>query len=337
MPKNEKALIIAEAGVNHNGDIALARQLVDVAVYAGADFVKFQSFKAELQATQSACKAIYQSKNTDAGESQYQMLKRLELSVEMHENIFQYCKDKGIGFLSTAFDIESADLLKNLGLSLFKTSSGEITNIRLLKHIGSFGGSVIVSTGMANLGEIERAIEVLENSGTLRSSIKILHCNSAYPTPYEDINLLAMNTILDAFGIAVGYSDHSLGIEIPIAAVALGASVIEKHFTLSRELPGPDHQASLEPKELASMIRAIRNVEESLGSSIKRPSPSESQNINIVRKSIVAARDIKRGERFTEDNLAVKRPGSGIPASQWEDVLGRTASRYYEFDEFIEL
>jgi len=332
-----RTLVIAEAGVNHNGDLALAKNLVDIAVDAGADIVKFQSFKAELQATKIASKAAYQLETTDVEESQYEMLQKLELTVEMHEHLYQYCGEKGVGFLSTAFDVDSADLLRNLGVTMFKIPSGEITNVPLLKHIGSFCGSIILSTGMANLGEIEFALEVLEAGGMQRDRITILHCNTAYPTPYEDVDLRAMETISKAFGISVGYSDHSLGIEVPIAAVALGASVIEKHFTSSRRLPGPDHKASLEPQELRSMITAIRNVEASLGSSIKRVSASEYPNITLVRKSIVASSQIKKGDLFSPSNLTVKRPGSGIPASQWENVLGRTALKDYQVDDPIEL
>ena len=337
MSDKNRTLVIAEAGVNHNGDLALAKNLVDIAVDAGADIVKFQSFKAELQATKIASKAAYQLETTDVEESQYEMLQKLELTVEMHEHLYQYCGEKGVGFLSTAFDVDSADLLRNLGVTMFKIPSGEITNVPLLKHIGSFCGSIILSTGMANLGEIEFALEVLEAGGMQRDRITILHCNTAYPTPYEDVDLRAMETISKAFGISVGYSDHSLGIEVPIAAVALGASVIEKHFTSSRRLPGPDHKASLEPQELRSMITAIRNVEASLGSSIKRVSASEYPNITLVRKSIVASSQIKKGDLFSPSNLTVKRPESGIPASQWENVLGRTALKDYQVDDPIEL
>ena len=284
-----KTLIIAEAGVNHNGDLALARQLIDVAAEAGADLVKFQTFSADRLVTAHAKKADYQTQTTDAGESQHAMIRRLELTRDMHEALIAHCKSRGIQFFSTGFDPESIDLLAELGLDRFKIPSGEITNLPYLRHVGRYGKPVILSTGMATLGEIEAALEVLEQAGTPRDRITVLHCNTEYPTPMADVNLRAMLTIRDAFGVAVGYSDHTSGIEVAIAAVALGATVIEKHFTLDRNLPGPDHKASLEPDELKAMVAAIRNIEQALGDGIKRPSASEAKNKPIARKSLVAA------------------------------------------------
>ena len=331
------ALIIAEAGVNHNGDIKLAKSLVNAAKDAGADIVKFQTFKAESLVTNSAPRADYQVINEGGDESQYQMIKRLELSKGMHEELIDYCKSKRIQFLSTGFDIESIDYLRGLGIILIKIPSGEITNLPYLKHIGSFAGQVMLSTGMSNLCDIEAAIDTLEQAGTSRSNITVLHCTTEYPTPMEDVNLLAMVNIGKAFGVSVGYSDHTPGIEVSIAAVALGATVIEKHFTLDRNLPGPDHRASLEPAELKEMVQGIRNIEKALGDGIKRPSTSELKNKPIARKSIVAARSIKAGEVFNEGNLMVKRPGTGISPMRWNDVIGRTASRNFNEDELIEL
>ena len=333
----EKTFIIAEAGVNHNGSLELAKKLVDVAAEAGADAVKFQTFKAEAVVSHFAPKAEYQKQSTDANESQLEMIKKLELSYEDFEELFRYCKNRGIIFMSTPFDIESAGFLKDLGVEIFKIPSGEITNYLLLKEIGSYGKEVILSTGMADLGEIEDALEVLTTAGTPKEKITVLHCNTEYPTPYEDVNLRAMLTIKEAFKVKVGYSDHTLGIEIPVAAVALGACVIEKHFTLDKNLPGPDHRASLEPEELKAMVRAIRNVEKALGSGIKKPSPSELKDLPIARKSIVARRAIKKGEIFTEENLTVKRPGTGISPMRWNEVLGRKAPRDSKQDEMIEI
>ena len=332
-----KLLIIAEAGVNHNGDLELAKQLVNAAANAGADLVKFQTFSAERLATAYAPKADYQKQTTDQKQSQFDMLRQLELTPQMHQQLIAYCAQQGIGFFSTGFDIQSVDYLASLGAERFKIPSGEITNLLYLRHIGGFGKPLILSTGMATLGEIEAALDVLETVGALRSHITVLHCNTEYPTPVQDVNLLAMTRIRDAFGVAVGYSDHTAGIEVPIAAVALGATVIEKHLTLDRNLPGPDHKASLEPDEFAAMVRAIRNIEQAMGDGIKRPSPSEAQNKPSVRKSLVAAKPIKAGERFTSDNLTAKRPGTGISPMRWDDVLGRTASRDYGVDELIEL
>jgi N,N'-diacetyllegionaminate synthase len=314
-----------------------AKQLVDVASEAGADMVKFQTFSADRLVTISANKAEYQNQTTDASESQHAMIRKLELSRGMHEELIAYCNQCNIEFFSTGFDTQSIDMLFDLGLEQFKIPSGEITNLPYLRHIGKFGKPVILSTGMAILGEIEAALEVLETSVTQRKNITILHCNTEYPTPLEDVNLRAMLAIRDAFGVAVGYSDHTLGIEVPIAAVAMGATVIEKHFTLDRTLPGPDHQASLEPDELKAMVQAIRNIEKAIGDGIKRPSASELKNKPIARKSLVAATAIRCGASFTEANLAVKRPGNGISPMRWDEVLGRTAIRDFEADELIEL
>ncbi len=332
-----KTFIIAEAGVNHNGDINLAKKLVDVAKESGADAVKFQAFRAEELVTDKAPKAEYQLKTTSQKESQYEMLKKLELSFQELEELKRYCDRKGIIFMASAFDIESARFLKDLGLEIFKIPSGEITNYPLLKEIGSYRRKVILSTGMADLGEIEDALDVLIESGTKKEDIVVLHCITEYPAPYEEVNLRAMLTIKEAFKVKVGFSDHTPGIEIPIAAVALGAEVIEKHFTLDKNLPGPDHRASLEPLELKRMIEAIRNVEKALGNGIKKPSKSELKNRDIVRRSIVAKRDIKKGEVFTEENITVKRPAYGISPMRWNEVLGKKAKRDFKKDEFIEL
>ena len=332
-----KVFIIAEAGVNHNGSLETAKKMVDVAAEAGADMVKFQTFSADRLVTTSASKADYQNQTTDASESQHDMIHKLELTHGMYEELIAYCSQCDIEFFSTGFDTQSIDLLVELGVEQFKIPSGEITNLPYLRHIGGFGKPVILSTGMANYGEIETALEVLEAYGTLRKHITVLHCNTEYPTPMEDVNLRAMLSIRDAFGVKVGYSDHTLGIEVPVAAVALGATVIEKHFTLDRNLPGPDHHASLEPDELRAMMQAIRNIEKALGDGIKRPSPSEAKNKPIVRKSLVAVTAIRTGECFTEANLTVKRPGTGISPMRWDEVVGLTAIRDFEADELIEL
>jgi len=330
-------LIIAEAGVNHNGSLETAKQLVVAASETGANMVKFQTFSADRLVTKSANKAEYQNQTTDALESQHAMIRKLELSLEMHKDLILFCKQCNIEFFSTGFDIQSIDLLVDLGLEQFKIPSGEITNLPYLRYIGKYGKQLILSTGMANLGEIEAALDALETSGTQRKYITVLHCNTEYPTPMEDVNLKAMLAIRDAFGVKVGYSDHTLGTEVSVAAVALGATVIEKHFTLDRTLPGPDHKASLEPYELRAMVMAIRNIEKALGDGIKRASPSETKNKLIARKSLVAATSITNGEFFTKDNLAVKRPGNGISPMRWDEVLGRTAIRDFEPDEMIEL
>ena len=329
-------LIIAEAGVNHNGDLHLAERLIVAAADAGADAVKFQTFVADRLVTVTATKADYQKQTTAASESQHAMIRRLELTRPMHERLLAYSQERGISFLSTPFDLPSIDLLAELGLPRFKIPSGEITHLPYLRHIGSFGKPIILSTGMATLGEIETALEVLETAGTGRDQITVLHCNTEYPTPMADVNLRAMLTIRDAFGVAVGYSDHTPGIEIPIAAVALGATVIEKHLTLDRTLPGPDHRASLEPDEFAAMVRAIRNIECALGDGRKRPSPSEAKNKPIARKSLVAAVAIRAGEVFTLENVAVKRPGTGLSPMRWDEVMGRVATRDFGVDELVE-
>ena len=323
-----RTLIIAEAGVNHNGSLELAKQLIDVAAAAGVDYVKFQTFQAEKLVSKEAKKADYQAKNIgDGDDSQYTMLKKLELDLGMHQLLIEYCQSKDIKFLSTAFDLESIDLLQDLGIDLFKIPSGEITNFPYLQKIGSLGKPVILSTGMANLGEIEAALEVLVSAGTNRDHITILHCNTEYPTPMQDVNLKAMLSIKEAFRVPVGYSDHTLGIEVPIAAVAMGAVCIEKHFTLDKHMEGPDHIASLEPQELEAMVTAIRNIEIALGDGIKRPSASEIKNKEIVRKSLHMDQNVKCGEVITPDKLIAKRPSNGISPMQWELVCGRRAAK----------
>jgi N,N'-diacetyllegionaminate synthase len=331
-----QTLIIAEAGVNHNGDLRLAKLLIDSAADAGADLVKFQTFSASRQVTRSAKKADYQTQTTDSAESQHDMLRRLELTEAMHHELISHCEMRNIGFFSTGFDIESVDLLVKLGLDHFKIPSGEITNLPYLRHIGRLGKAVILSTGMATMGEIEAAIHVLEQAGTSRDKLTVLHCTTEYPTPMSEVNLRAMHSIQAAFGVAVGYSDHTNGIEIAIAAVAMGASVIEKHFTLDRNLPGPDHQASLEPAELTAMVASIRNIESALGNGIKRLTPSEARNKSIVRKSLIASREIKSGELLTIENLTVKRPGTGVSPMLWDEFLGKKALRDYSADELID-
>ena len=331
----KKVFIIAEAGVNHNGSSDIAKELIDAAVKAGADAVKFQTFKAANLVSKTAQKADYQKQTTDVEESQFEMIQKLELDVDTHKELISYCKHKNILFLSTPFDHESIELLHKLGLEVFKIPSGEITNLPYLRHIGSLNKRVILSTGMANLGEIEAAINVIIQAGSNRKNITILHANTEYPTPMEDVNLKAMVTIGNAFNTNYGYSDHTLGIEVPIAAVALGASIIEKHFTLDKNMPGPDHRASLEPHELISMIQAIRNIEQALGSTVKQPSPSETKNKSIARKSLVAKTSIKKGEFFTEENLTIKRPGTGISPMRWDEVIGTKAVNNYQEDDLI--
>lgn len=331
------ALIIAEAGVNHNGDIGLAKQLIDAAAQAGADLVKFQTFSADRQVTRTAKKADYQTQTTGSYETQHEMLRLLELTGDMHRELIKHCAARNIGFFSTGFDIESINLLLSLGQEHFKIPSGEITNLPYLRHIGQLGKTVILSTGMATLGEIEAAIDVLEKAGTARSQITVLHCTTEYPTPMNEVNLYAMQSIQAAFGVSVGYSDHTQGIEVAIAAVAMGATVIEKHFTLDRSLPGPDHKASLEPKELASMVAAVRNIEVALGNGIKRLTQSEARNKPVARKSLVASQAIKVGEVFTAQNITTKRPGTGISPMLWDEIMGRTAPRDFVADELIEL
>ena len=330
-----KTFIIAEAGVNHNGSLEMALKLIDVAVAAEADAVKFQTFKAENVIAVNAPKAGYQKETTGSGESQLEMVKKLEIDEAAHKKLLNHCQHKGIQFLSTPFDLESIDLLNRLEVEIFKIPSGEITNLPYLRKLGALKKRLILSTGMADLGEIEDALDVLTEAGTPLENITVLHCNTEYPTPFEDVNLRAMLTIGRAFGVAVGYSDHTPGIEVAIAAAAMGATVIEKHFTLDRNLSGPDHKASLEPNELKSMVQAIRNIEKALGTGIKNPSPSELKNKPIVRKSIVAARSIRKGETFTVENLTIKRPGTGISPMRWDEILKMKASRDFYKDEII--
>jgi len=331
-----EVFIIAEAGVNHNGDVALAGRMVDAACDAGADAVKFQTFKADRMISAQAPKAGYQLKTTGKGESHLDMLGKLQLDIHAHRELMSRCRKRGILFLSSPFDIESVDMLAQLGLETFKIPSGEITNLPYLRRIGQLKRKVIMSTGMAELEEIRAALEVLEKEGTRRCDITVLHCNSEYPTPYEDVNLRAMLTIGDTLHVKVGYSDHTAGMEVAIAAAALGACVIEKHFTLDRNMAGPDHSSSLEPDELAAMVRAIRNIERAMGSGIKAPSPSERPNLPIVRKSLVAARPISRGKVLTHADIAVKRPGTGISPMRWDEILGQTAMRDFGVDELID-
>lgn len=328
--------IIAEAGVNHNGSLEIAKRLIDAASEAGADAVKFQTFKAEKLVSKHAKKAQYQQKNMNTSDdSQWSMLKKLELNIDTHHELLAYCKTKKIMFLLTPFDHDSIELLNDLGLKIFKIPSGEITNLPYLRHIGSLNKKVILSTGMADLGEVEDALDVLVDAGTQKEKITILHANTMYPTPMEDVNLKAMQTIATAFGCDVGYSDHTLGIEVPVAAVAMGAKVIEKHFTLDKTMDGPDHKASLEPDELYSMVKAIRNIEKALGSGIKKPSASETPNIEVARKSIVAAKVIKKGEIFSEENLTVKRPAGGINPMRWDEIMGNVTTKDYKEDDPI--
>ena len=329
-------LIIAEAGVNHNGDLGLAKQLIVAAAAAGADLVKFQTFDAAKLVSASAPKAEYQQSATGNDESQYEMVRKLELSLADHHALIAECVAQGIGFFSTGFDAGSIDMLIELGIDRLKVPSGEITNLPYLRHVAGLGKPVILSTGMATLGDIEAAIDVLEAGGIARHDIVVLHCNTEYPTPMVDVNLRAMANIGAAFGTPMGYSDHTNGIEVAIAAVALGATVIEKHFTLDRNLPGPDHQASLEPHELTAMVAAIRNIEQALGDGIKRPTASEAKNRPVARKSIVAAMPIRAGDPFTEGNLTAKRPGTGISPMRWDEFIGRLAARDYAVDEPIE-
>lgn len=334
-----KVIIIAEAGVNHNGDIYLAKKLIDVAVEAGVDYVKFQTFKSESLVSKSAKKADYQIENTqDSTENQLQMLKKLELSHEQHVELMAYCREKKISFFSTAFDIESLIYLKELGLTMVKIPSGEITNLPYLRKAAELFSKVIISTGMSTLAEIENALNVFLSAGIKRETIYILHCNTEYPTPMKDVNLLAMLSIKDKLNVEIGYSDHTLGIEVPTAAVALGATMIEKHYTLDRNLPGPDQLASLEPNELKAMVQAIRNIELAIsGNGIKEPSDSEMKNIEIARKSIVAKTMIAKGEVFSEHNITTKRPGNGISPMLWDEVVGQVANKDFNEDDLIDL
>jgi len=334
----KKTLIIAEAGVNHNGDIAKAKALIDKGAEAGVDYVKFQTFKAANLVTKQAKRAAYQDKNTQNNDSQYEMLKKIELSQAVHQELIDYCAQKGIQFLSTGFDVESLEFLAQLGITIAKVPSGEITNLPYLRKVAALFPEVILSTGMATIEEIKDAVKVLTDNGVNKDKITVLHCNTEYPTPMEDVNLRAMLHIQQEVGVAIGYSDHTLGIEVPIAAVALGATVIEKHFTLDKTLPGPDHKASLEPEELKAMVSAIRNIEKAVGGSgLKEVSTSEAKNKPIARKSIVASKSIERGDLLTEENITVKRPGTGISPMQWDDVIGKTAKKDFEEDDLIEL
>ncbi len=334
-----KVLIIAEAGVNHNGSIKNAFKLIDVAADAGVDYVKFQTFKTENLVSMTAKKAEYQIQNTgNSLDSQFEMLKRLELSHDNHQLLIDYCKKKNIQFFSTAFDLESLEYLKNIGLDLVKIPSGEITNLPYLRKAAKLFKKVILSTGMSTMEDISLAMQVFFNEGITQENITILHCNTEYPTPMNDVNLKAMFYLQREFGTQVGYSDHTLGIEVPIAAVALGASVIEKHFTLDNKMEGPDHAASLEPLELKQMVNAIRNIEQAIsGDGIKKPTASEIKNIEIARKSIVASTNILKDEIFTEKNITVKRPGNGISPMKWDEVIGKVAHRNFNTDELIEL
>jgi len=327
--------IIAEAGVNHNGNLELARKLVDAAKDAGADCVKFQTFVSSNIVSKSAVKAEYQKQQTKSEESQLDMLKKLELSFNQFVELNEYCKSKDIEFMSTAFDFDSIDFLDSLGMRTWKIPSGDITNLPYLIKIAKLNKPVILSTGMSTMEDIKSAIQILKENEA--GELTVLHCTTEYPTPFEDVNLKAMNTIKEEFGVNVGYSDHTKGIEVSVAAVALGAKVIEKHFTLDRNMDGPDHKASLEPDELKAMVDSIRNIELALGNGIKQPVESERKNINVARKSIIARKDIKAGEVFSEENLTVKRPGDGISPMRWFDIIGKSAPRDFEEDELIEL
>ena len=334
----EKIVIIAEAGVNHNGSIELAKKLIDAAADAGVDYVKFQTFDAKKLASKNAKKADYQEKNMkEGGDSQQDMLSKLEISVEGHYELIEYCKAKNIKFFSTAFDMHSLEFLNSLKLGLWKIPSGEITNYPYLKRIAQTKDPIILSTGMSDLQDIENAINALCENGASKDNITVLHCNTEYPTPMLDVNLRAMNFIGKKLGVKVGYSDHTLGIEVPIASAALGATIIEKHFTLDRNMDGPDHKASLEPQELKAMTQAIRNIELALGEEDKKVTPSEQKNIAIARKSIVAAIDIKKGDILTEENVTVKRPGTGISPMKWNEVIGQKAIKDFAEDDLIEL
>tara|TARA_A100001015_G_scaffold321552_1_gene452922 strand:+ start:3496 stop:4491 length:996 start_codon:yes stop_codon:yes gene_type:complete len=327
--------VIAEAGVNHNGSVYTAKKLIDVASSAGADAVKFQTFKVKSFVTKKAKKATYQKKIKNQNENQFDMLKKLEFSFEEHKKLIKYCKSKKIIFLSSPFDIESIDLLNKLNLEIFKIPSGEITNLPYLRHIGKLNKKIILSTGMSNMEEVKIAVSILINSGTKKNNITVLHANTAYPTPMKDVNLKAMLTLKKELDINYGYSDHTLGIEIDIAAVAMGASCLEKHFTLDTKMEGPDHKASLAPEELKIMVGSIRNIEKALGNGLKKPSKSELKNIDIVRKSIVAKIKIKKGEVLNDKNITTKRPGYGLSPMKWDQVYGTIAKKNYEEDEFI--
>lgn len=337
MPESKHIIIIAEAGVNHNASMEMARRMVREAARAGADYVKFQTAVPELVISSIAPKAEYQKETTGEGESQLDMCRAIHLPLSAYAELAELCREEGIGFMSTPFDLVSIDTLAPLGMDYWKIPSGEITNLPYLRKIASKGGKVILSTGMSTLDEVETAVSVLERGGIPRRDVILLHCTTQYPTPMEDVNLRAMDTLATLGCGGIGYSDHTLGIEVPIAAAARGAAVIEKHFTLDKNLPGPDHRASLEPAELKAMVDAVRNIEAALGTGVKTAAPSEVANINVARKSIVAARDIKCGETFTEENITVKRPGGGINPMLWDDVIGKRASRDFAYDTLIEI
>ncbi len=337
MPESKHIIIIAEAGVNHNASMEMARRMVREAARAGADYVKFQTAVPELVISSIAPKAEYQKETTGEGESQLDMCRAIHLPLSAYAELAELCHEEGIGFMSTPFDLVSIDTLAPLGMDYWKIPSGEITNLPYLRKIASKGGKVILSTGMSTLDEVETAVSVLERGGIPRRDVILLHCTTQYPTPMEDVNLRAMDTLATLGCGGIGYSDHTLGIEVPIAAAARGAAVIEKHFTLDKNLPGPDHRASLEPAELKAMVDAVRNIEVALGTGVKTAAPSEVANINVARKSIVAARDIKCGETFTEENITVKRPGGGINPMLWDDVIGKRASRDFAYDTLIEI
>jgi N,N'-diacetyllegionaminate synthase len=330
-------LIIAEAGVNHNGNVITAKEMIGVAAKSGADYVKFQTFKAEKLVTPTSMVAHYQRKTEGLDDLQFQLLKNLELTESAHFELEKCCKEFDIKFLSTAFDIESADFLLGMGQDIFKIPSGEITNLPYLRHIASFGKDIILSTGASNLKEIDAALVELTNAGAKLEQITVLHCTSAYPARMSEVNLNAMLNISKEFSVKVGYSDHTLGIEVAIAAAALGATVIEKHFTLNRGMEGPDHKASLEPIELIEMVRCIRNIEAALGNGVKRPTPGELENIEVIRKSIVAKIAVKKGEIFTSENLTCKRPSHGISPMEWDTVVGQVAKRDYAPDEMVQI
>ncbi len=332
-----KTIIIAEAGVNHNGDMSMACEMVRTARLAGADYVKFQTAVPELVISSIAPKADYQKETTGSGESQLDMCRRIHLPLDAYATLADLCRREGIGFMSTPFDLVSIDTLVPIGMDWWKIPSGEITNLPYLRRIAELRRPVILSTGMSTLREVTRAVEILTSRGLDSSNVALLHCNTQYPTPMADVNLRAMDSLRSVTRGPVGYSDHTPGIEVPIAAVAMGAQIIEKHFTLDRSLPGPDHKASLDPDELAAMVRAIRNIEQALGSPVKQPSPSETPNIEIARKSIVAARDIMAGEKFTPENITVKRPGGGLSPMMWDNVIGLTATRNFDYDSLITL
>lgn len=334
---NNKTIIIAEAGVNHNGDYNRAVEMVYAAKAAGADYVKFQTAVPELVISSVAPKAEYQKETTGEGESQLEMCRKIHLKLDDYAPLAQLCREVCIGFMSTPFDLVSIDCLAPLGMDYWKIPSGEITNLPYLRKIARKGGKVILSTGMCELEEVEAAMHVLTDNGLQRSDISLLHCNTQYPTPMRDVNLRAMDALRTLTPGAVGYSDHTQGIEVPVAAVAMGAQIIEKHFTLDKNLPGPDHKASLEPAELAAMVSAIRNIEQAIGSGQKHVSESERPNIEVARKSIVAARDIKAGELLTEENITVKRPGNGVSPMLWDSVIGTKAIRDFKADHLIEL